>query len=237
MGSDGAYIANRSGIQLGPALVLSPGTGGGCVYNGPFSEGTGYTVNLGPGGGFNVPLIPQYFQYNPRCLKRDLNPQVAQTHLTYNWTTATITNPHDIEIFQAILVGDPRYPPPIRHDTGLHGSGHQTLGMDGRFNQSPLQLLLRPLMLCLRGANFWSSPVDPAFFLHHGQIDRVYTIWQNTGPASREETIFGTLTIINNPPSRNATLDDLLYTEPVGPNLPIKDALSTISGPFCYIYE
>jgi len=93
------------------------------------------------------------------------------------------------------------------------------------------------LIIASLGGNFWTSPEDPAFYLHHGQIDRVYTIWQNVGPASRLETIAGTLTIVNNPPSRNATLEDLLYTEPVGPNIPIKDALSTIDGPFCYIYE
>ena len=86
-------------------------------------------------------------------------------------------------------------------------------------------------------ANFWSSPVDPAFYLHHGQIDRVFTLWQSLDPDKREKEVAGSLTLLNNPPTRNATLDDVLRLEPVGPNISIGEASSTIDGPFCYIYE
>lgn len=65
-------------------------------------------------------------------------------------------------------------------------------------------------------------------------------IWQNAGILERQDrinTIAGTLTFLNNPPSRNATLDD---TIDLGVNAPmpikLRDLMSTVSGSFCYIY-
>lgn len=40
-------------------------------------------------------------------------------------------------------------------------------------------------------------------------IDRVYWIWQNQGLPERLSAISGTITMSNNPASRDATLDDL----------------------------
>jgi tyrosinase len=50
----------------------------------------------------------------------------------------------------------------------------------------------------------------------------------------------GTITFLDLPPSRNGTLEDTLTLGPMFqdtfPNITIGDALSTIGGPFCYIY-
>ena len=78
---------------------------------------------------------------------------------------------------------------------------------------------------------------DPYFFLHHAQIDRVWWIWQNQDLKNRQNAIAGTITLNNDPVSRNTTLQDLLQlgvNEPVG--IPIASAMSTLGGPFCYIY-
>ena len=68
-------------------------------------------------------------------------------------------------------------------------------------------------------------------------IDRVWWTWQNLDLKNRQNSIAGTLTFLNNPPSRNATLDDVLSLGYVGSaNITIKDAVSTLAGPFCYVY-
>jgi len=36
------------------------------------------------------------------------------------------------------------------------------------------------------GSDPFISPGDPAFYLHHGQVDRVYWIWQNLDFANRK---------------------------------------------------
>lgn len=86
------------------------------------------------------------------------------------------------------------------------------------------------------GGDFFVSPGDPAFFLHHAQIDRVWWIWQNQDLANRQNAISGTITLFDTPPSRNGTLDDLLDVGILGDPLAIRDAMNTVDGRFCYVY-
>ena len=67
-------------------------------------------------------------------------------------------------------------------------------------------------------------------------VDRIYWIWQALH-LSQADTIAGTITILNNPPSRNATKEDPIYMEVLGEDSTIGDLLDTLSGdPLCYIY-
>ena len=71
-------------------------------------------------------------------------------------------------------------------------------------------------------------------------IDRVWWIWQMLSPKERQFTdkaIAGTVTFLNQPPSANGTLDDQIeFGYAAGTARPIRDLLSTVSGPFCYVY-
>lgn len=110
------------------------------------------------------------------------------------------------------------------------------------------------------GGDFYFSPLEPVFYLHHGQIDRMYFIWQNLDWAKRqvslplfptpalgspvdfgkssEQTMAGTITMMNQPPSRNGTLDDDLDITPVGEVYKYRQLLDTVGGsPFCFVYE
>lgn len=123
---------------------------------------------------------------------------------------------------------------------GVHGGGHFTTGGDP-------------------GGDFYTSPGDPVFWLHQyvsfleslpllnfrcgvsdgrysGMIDRVYWIWQNQGLPERLSAISGTITMSNNPASRDATLDDLQDMGVNGGPIKLRDLMSTVDGPFCYIY-
>jgi tyrosinase len=171
-------------------------------------------VNLGPIdslSNFAVPNPqPDGLGLNPRCLSRDLNPYAA------NYTTdarifSLITNASDILTFQDRM----QAPGP---ETGVHLGGHYTIGGDA-------------------GSDFFNSPSDPAFWFHHAMIDRVWWIWQNLDLEKRERAIAGTITFLNQPPSREGRLDDVLGLGYVGPpNITVNDAMSTVGGPFCYVY-
>lgn len=100
---------------------------------------------------------------------------------------------------------------------GVHGGGHFTIGGDP-------------------GGDIYTSPGDPVFWLHHGQIDRTWWIWQNQDIANRQNAISGTITMFNSPASRNGTLDDVLYLGVNADDIAIKDVMSTVAGPLCYIY-
>ncbi|KAG8526301.1 uncharacterized protein KY384_000294 [Bacidia gigantensis] len=100
--------------------------------------------------------------------------------------------------------------------TGVHAGGHFQMGGTG--------------------IDAFASPGDPAFYLHHAQVDRVWTLWQDLKPEERRNQVFGTSTAFNNPPSANITLDTEVDFDVLAPKKKISDLVSTVDGPFCYQY-
>ncbi|RDW75127.1 hypothetical protein BP6252_06269 [Coleophoma cylindrospora] len=215
MSGNGIYDPHNCTDALPSHLnCIPPGSGGGCVQTGPFKN---MSVNLGPVApalriaGLNA--SSSKFAYNPRCLRRDVSVWVSS-----NWTrdidsSDLIKQNLDINSFQSVMQGFGT--PPGYY--GVHSGGHYTIGGDP-------------------GGDFYASPGDPAFFLHHAQIDRTWTIWQTQDFTTRRNAISGTMTLANTPPSRNGTLDDILDMGATGQSFNMRDAMSTLDGPFCYIY-
>lgn len=202
-------------------IPFKPGTGGGCVFKGPFKD---LVTRIGP---VAVPLygspttggVENPAGDNPRCLTRDLNPDVASRVNSFRNTTELILDHDNVGDFQGFMSGDPRY---VLGQVGIHGGGHFIMGGDP-------------------GADPFVSPGDPAFYLHHAQIDRVYWIWQMMDFANRQK-VDGTNTLMNTPPSANTTVEDLLEVNPLAPPTKIKDLMNTVGGasiagsPLCYVY-
>ncbi len=175
------------------------------------------TVNLGPVAPTlaEPEVVPQNgngLQYNPRCLKRDVSEWVSSQCNTDQQSYNLITGYTDILSFQNNMQGNF-----ATGFYGVHTGGHFTIGGDP-------------------GGDLFASPGDPMFWLHHGQIDRTWWIWQNQDLANRQDAIAGTITLLNNPPSRNGTLQDTLNMGVNAPTVQIKDVMSTVAGPLCYIY-
>ncbi|KAI0533821.1 hypothetical protein GGR58DRAFT_94654 [Xylaria digitata] len=208
-GSETSMGSNGAKVNKTGGGFFGGGSGGGCVTDGPFKN---YTVNFGPNTARD-PLAP-----NPRCLKRDLNTPLCATFASIRNTTETVLESTDIESFQANVQGDFRYPRARKWSLAVHGGGHFTIAGDP-------------------GSDFFFSPLEPVFYLHHGQIDRMYFIFQNLDWVNRQ-TMAGTITMMNQPPSRNGTLDDVLDISPVGGSFKYRQLLDTVGGsPFCFVYE
>lgn len=165
MGSNGEYIPHGpSNISaFGLNVSFPPGTGGGCVYSGPFSN---YTMNLGP-----IAIEPknsslQGFDYNPRCLSRDISldwgNQTKPTSITRLFNSCNDFGCLSTDLESA---------------NGGHSGGHLLIG---DIAQDP-----------------YASPGDPVFYLHHAQVDRVWTIWQGLDPENRTTQVYGTGTAFN----------------------------------------
>ncbi|TDZ34409.1 N-acetyl-6-hydroxytryptophan oxidase ivoB [Colletotrichum spinosum] len=224
LSGDGEPIPDKGELILtdgeGKVVARLPtGNGGGCVVGGPFKN---MSVNLGPialalpGGGSE--MNPEgLFAYNPRCLKRDLTTAVNRAYSNASATIHNILVPRDILTFQNEMqgVGD------IITNLGIHGGGHFSFGGDP-------------------ARDFFTSPGDPVFYLHHAMIDRVWWMWQMLSPQERQFTdkaIGGTNTFMDQPPSPNTTREDVLdYGYASDSRIKIGDALSTLSGPYCYLY-
>jgi len=215
MGGNGIYAPHNCTEALPTDLnCIPPGPGGGCVETGPFAN---MTVNLGPVDPTlaETGVVAQNgsgLNYNPRCLKRDVSEWVSSRWTKDNDTSSLITESEDILTFETTMQGD--------FSTGFYGvhtGGHFTIGGDP-------------------GGDIFTSPGDPMFWLHHGQIDRTWWIWQNQDLATRQNAIAGTITLDNDPPSRNGTLQDYINLGVNAPTVQLKDVMSTLAGPLCYIY-
>ncbi|GAB7342345.1 hypothetical protein MBLNU457_g0568t1 [Dothideomycetes sp. NU457] len=216
MSNNGAYY-NHSAVLIPsaatPFIVLPPGTGGGCVTKGPFSN---MTVRLGP----VAPAVdyitpnpsPDGLGFNPRCLRRDISTIATSTSTTDRNVTDLINQNDNVLDFQNTMQGN--FPAGL---LGVHTAGHMIAAGDP-------------------GGDLFTSPGDPYFFLHHAQIDRVWWIWQNQDLEHRQYQLGGTLTLYNSPPSRNTSLSDLIDLGVNAPGIPINDMMSTLGGPLCYIY-
>jgi tyrosinase len=102
-------------------------------------------VNLGPLGNPNAAPGPDGgLGYNPRCLKRDINPTTAQRFNNLTDILNLLTQNHDIYDFQMQLQGVPGI------GIGAHGGGHYTIGGDA--------------------SDLFASPADPAFFCTMGRL-------------------------------------------------------------------
>ncbi|KAL2193832.1 hypothetical protein P885DRAFT_44270 [Corynascus similis CBS 632.67] len=211
LGGDGEYFAHNGSVVGAGRVWLPSGKGGGCVKSGPF---VGYKINIGPVQpamqGY-TPVFTDVKRLNPRCQRRDLTTAASMSTFTAANLLNVTVGPASATVghFQDELQGP-------YGTLRLHGAGHYAMGGDG--------------------SDVFTSLNDPAFYLHHAMLDRIYWIWQILHPAEANK-VNGTITFRNNPPSREGTVDDLLDMGKLGPAISIKDTLNTLGGtPLCYIY-
>ncbi|KAM7213767.1 Grixazone synthase [Rhypophila decipiens] len=213
LGSNGVFIPNRTHFisvnPLGKVLDRSPGTGGGCVYTGPFTPDK-WIVHLGP---FTDPKGPNGgWGYNPRCLDRDLLKDFG----TYT-RPSNIT--HVLDDCQDLACASPYIQ---ESGNGVHSAGHiQTGGIMLDVFASPSDPV------------FWPhhAMVDKIWTMWQfiGGADEY---------EGRTREVWGTATRYNIPPSPNVTLDSPVDVGGIiGPTRRLGELVSTIDNDYCYIYE
>ncbi|KAF2786526.1 Di-copper centre-containing protein [Melanomma pulvis-pyrius CBS 109.77] len=187
------------------------GQGGGCIEKGPFKD---MKVNLGPMAAMADTTPPKNpradgFGYNPRCIKRDISNYLTARDATTAKIASLITGSANIGAFQNNM----------QSQNGVHSGGHFTISGDP-------------------GSDFYVSPGDPAFWLHHGMIDRTWYIWQTQDFANRQQVIAGGTSMMGG--GKAQSLEDVIDLDVVnidGKKWKIKELVSTVDGPFCYVYE
>jgi len=208
MSGNGEKIAHAA-TSIGPAQ-----DGGGCVLTGPFAN---MTVHLGPVSPLADPEPPANprsdgFGDNPRCLRRDLGNYLTSNYATTAIIANLITQNTNIGNFQNTMQNAG-----VGGSMGVHGAAHFTIGADP-------------------GGDFYTSPNDPAFFLLHAMIDRVWTIWQTQDLQNRMQVIAGGTSMFGGGAAQQLT--DQVNIANVNPVVyQIKDLVSVVDGPFCYVYE
>lgn len=178
--------------------------------HGPFKN---HTVNMGPFYNVTFGIFPDNaFNYNPHCLQRDLNPRVA-AYCNSPDTIAALLAASDIVEFQGIMTRGLEQ----AHLTGPHGCGHTSLGSTMN--------------------DLYSSVADPAFFLHHANVDRMWTLWQEKDEETRRLAVNGTVSLYNAPDTPEVTLETMMLYGELDRPVAIKETMSPLEGRFCYRYE
>ncbi|KAJ3515550.1 hypothetical protein NLJ89_g1689 [Agrocybe chaxingu] len=208
---------------LTSAPVWDPVTGfGGNGVPGTYTLPTGPDVNFtamrifpasfvgcvqdGPFANHTLRLGPGTLK-TTHCLVRGIN--AAQDVRLNSKAVAWTLSHQTFEDFRIQLEGQP-----FLTEFRLHDGGHNMIGGDM--------------------SNFYSSPGEPLFYLHHGNVDRIWWQWQQMLP-SRLYEVSGRST--TTPPFRNITLDFIIEMgESLGPSVPIRDVMDIHSPPNCYTY-
>ncbi|CAH0045811.1 unnamed protein product [Clonostachys solani] len=238
LGGNGDFIPHQGPVIVPPAGVgggniqLPAGVGGGFVTAGPFAN---MTINLGPVGGLEgtAPGPDGGLGYNPRRLKRDVGPAMNTRYANYttvlskmagSWAFGTEANTSSVDLLFKPDIASYRLLSegvPYTIEIGPHGGIHYTISGDP-------------------GGDLFTSPGDPAFWVHHGMMDRMWTFWQALDPKKRHSELsggnYGHITWANSPPSRKALLSDPINMGYAAESTTIGEVMDTLGGPLCYFY-
>ncbi|KAK3498101.1 uncharacterized protein B0T23DRAFT_394280 [Neurospora hispaniola] len=159
----------------------------------------------GPLKGFQVAYTMK--GYEPHCLARDWNSGIA-------FPGDMLADSYNKEAVDKVAAQDNYKDFRYHLEGGPHGAIHSAVGGD----MSPA-----------------TSPNDPIFFLHHTQIDRLWTLWQMEKPETRTTDFGGPKTQnLSNP--GEATLDDVMPYLNLVPDIKVSEVMKTQTSKLCYSY-
>jgi tyrosinase len=183
----------------------------------PTNETNPFGIVGGTGGGCvqNGPFTADKFSVNfptPHCLKRDFVPTLINV-----WADQKLVNnvlaQKDYTGFARAVEGEASFAVP-----NIHGSGH--FGVGGALGQAG-------------DAN--NSPGEPVFYLHHGNIDHIFWMWQQKDLKTRLHQVGGPI-IPFDYSGKNVTLDFEVGLGKLAPTVQLKDLLDTQGNTLCYTY-
>lgn len=81
--------------------------------------------------------------------------------------------------------------------------------------------------------------IDPVFFLHHAQVDRLWWLWQNRDFDGRSKEYFRPSEnfLEKHPQNSESHSMDVLPMGGLVKNGKVADYLSTLGGHLCYTYD
>ncbi|KAJ5762105.1 uncharacterized protein N7511_005487 [Penicillium nucicola] len=166
------------------------------------------------------PFTPPHFllavghpKGQPDCLRRDWIPWIMNYFAQQSLVDHVLAQPHYTS-FARVLENIPSFSEP-----NIHGSGHFGVGGAlGTLGNSAL------------------SPGDPLFFLHHGNLDRVFWEWQNKDLPARLHQVGGPIMPFDYG-GKNITLEFEVNIGRLAPHTAVGNLLNTQGGTLCYTYS
>ncbi|EAU83695.1 monooxygenase [Coprinopsis cinerea okayama7 len=172
-----------------------------------FPGGGGGCVATGPFNTTRLNLGPGT-AVGEHCLTRAIGDQMKSSLTSAN-VQATLAQT-TFETFRTTLENGGR----AVNGFGIHGGGHAAVGGE----------MVNP----------YSSPGDPLFYLHHGNLDRIWWKWQSADLANRLNAISGPTT--QRPPFTNVTLNFMMPYTSLIPPLAVREIMDIEAEPSCFQY-
>ncbi|CAO2658502.1 Nn.00g062250.m01.CDS01 [Neocucurbitaria sp. VM-36] len=193
------------------------GFGGNGVIVTPTADQNPLNITGGTGGGCvkNGPFIPPNFMLNfpeTECLKRDFIPWIMNSFADPKLVQKVLEQ-EDYTSFARAIENIPSFDEP-----NIHGSGH--FGVGGVLGTI---------------GNAANSPGDPLFYLHHGNLDRIFWEWQQKDLKTRLHQVGGPIVPFDYS-GQNVTLDFKINIGKLADDATLEDLLNTQSGTLCYTY-
>lgn len=214
--------ANPESTDVFKSVVFDPETGFG--GNGekvvPTPAQNPFNISGGTGGGCvtDGPFVPSKFQLSfpsgeTDCLKRDFLPSLMNVWADQKLVDGVLEQP-DYTSFARNIEMVPSFSVP-----NIHGSGH--FGIGGVLGTA---------------GNAANSPGEPLFYLHHGNLDHIFWLWQQRDLETRLNQVGGPITP-RDYGGQNVTLDFKVNMGKLAGDATLKELLNTQGGKLCYTYE
>jgi tyrosinase len=146
------------------------------------------------------------------CLRRDFIPWVMNTFPDPALVQKVLDQP-DYTSMAREMEGIPSFAQP-----NIHGGGH--FGIGGVLGNA---------------GNAANSPGEPLFFLHHGNLDHIFWLWQQKDLKTRLKQVGGPVVPFDYS-GTNVTLGFEINMGRLAGNTTLRSLLDTKGGTLCYTY-
>ncbi|ETS85172.1 hypothetical protein PFICI_03197 [Pestalotiopsis fici W106-1] len=208
---------NSTAVFSSPVFDPETGFGGNGPYVETNSTNNPFNLTSRTGGGcvMDGPFTQDQFTVNvpsPHCLTRDFIPPIMNGWAQQSLVDQVLAT-EDYTAFARAVENVPSFDQP-----NIHGGGH--FGVGGALGT-------------IGDAN--NSPGDPLFYLHHGNLDRIFSLWQSKDLPVRTNQVGGPIVPFDYG-GQNVTLDFEINIGALAPNVTLKQVLEIQGSVLCYSY-
>lgn len=205
-------------LTSAPVWDSETGFGGNGNFSADASIVHGHCVTDGPFAGLQVLYTDATFR--PHCLSRGFESSETLEQLALNITPTALEHLLDQSDYGVLNLG---------LEDGAHISVPRSVRGDFSLFTAPYGIYSQPSCPFI----WLSHQIDPVFFLHHTNLDRLWWAWQQANPQKRLLEYVGKS---SHDSLSKATIEDIIPMGGLAPDVKVSEIMGTESGLLCYKY-
>jgi tyrosinase len=196
----------------------------------------------------NGPFTQDQFSVNvpsPHCLTRDFTPPIMNSFAQQSLVDVVLAT-EDYTAFARAIENVPSFDQPNIHGSGHFGVGGALGTIGDAYNNPGGESTSQPMpflyirttahrIAAIQRTCSLTDSIDPLFYLHHAQLDRILTLWQSKDLSLRTNQVGGPIVPFDYG-GQNVTLDFEINIGALAPNVTLKQVLEIQGDVLCYTY-